>query len=60
MPTRPSRLSGAWPAWYRVSDERPVGVDLALLEARIMTDMWGDLVWAALADLKTRLMLVLP
>ena len=25
-----------------------------------MTDMWGDLVWAALADLKTRLMLVLP
>src|SRR4029453_1260298 len=25
-----------------------------------MTDMWGDLVWAALADLKMRLMLVLP
>jgi len=25
-----------------------------------MTDMWGDLVWAALADLKTRLILVLP
>src|SRR4026207_786524 len=36
------------------------GVDIALPEARIMTDMWGDLVWAALADLKTRLMLVLP
>src|SRR5258706_15159941 len=25
-----------------------------------MTDMWGDLVWAALADLKTRLVLVMP
>ena len=25
-----------------------------------MTDMWGDLVWAALADLQTRLLLVLP
>jgi len=25
-----------------------------------MTDIWGDLVWAALADLKTRLVLVLP
>src|SRR6266404_3924233 len=25
-----------------------------------MTDMWGDLVWAALADLKMRLLLVLP
>jgi hypothetical protein len=25
-----------------------------------MTDMWGDLVWAALEDLKTRLTLVLP
>ena len=25
-----------------------------------MTDMWGDLVWTALADLKTRLLLVLP
>ena len=23
-----------------------------------MTDMWGDLVWAALADLKTRLIIV--
>jgi hypothetical protein len=25
-----------------------------------MTDMWGDLVWAALADLQTRLVLMLP
>ena len=25
-----------------------------------MTDMWGDLVWAALTDLQTRLVLVLP
>ena len=25
-----------------------------------MTDMWGDLVWAALFDLKTRLIVVLP
>ncbi len=56
-PTAP-RLSGAWPAWYRVDD--PLASTLLALEARIMTDMWSDLVWAALADLKTRLMLVLP
>src|SRR5690242_14722761 len=66
LPARPGnadpRPDGAAPFWRVarvVPCGRPVGVDLALLEARIMTDMWSDLVWAALGDLKTRLMLVL-